>query len=111
MDARLVRHVALADVQAVADGIRPGLVAHISGGDVAMIWLSDAAKTDAAVKVYGDRAGALGIADIYSGARLALTLNLTAKDSRMPDIILQPEAGVLWGAPDDKSIAGYGGML
>jgi hypothetical protein len=111
MDARLLRRIALAEVQAVADGITPGLVAHISGGDVAMIWLSDAAKTDAVVRAYGDRAAALGIADIYSGARLALTLNVTAKDSRMPDIILQPDAGVLWGAADDKSIAGYGGML
>jgi hypothetical protein len=111
MDARRVRHLALADVQAVADGIRPGLVMHMSGGDVAMIWLSDSAKTDVVVKAYSEREAALGIADIYSGARMALTLNLPAKDSRMPDIILQPEPGVLWGAPDDKALAGYGGML
>ena len=111
MDQRKVRHVALADVQAVADEIKPGLVAHISGGDVAMIWLSDAAKTNAVVKAYGDHAAALGVADIYSGARLALTLNPAAKDSRMPDIILQPELGVLWGTPGDKALAGYGGML
>jgi hypothetical protein len=111
MNPRLMRHIALADVQAVAEGIRPGLVAHISGGDVAMIWLSDAGKTDAVVKAYGDRAGAIGVANIYSGARMSLTMNAAAKDTRMPDIILQPEAGVLWGPPDDKSIAGYGGML
>ena len=111
MDARRVRHVALADVQAVADGIRPGLVAHVSGGDVAMIWLKDTAKTDAVAKAYGERAVALGIADIHSGARIALTLNAPTRDSRMPDIILQPELGVLWGAPDDKAVAGYGGTL
>ena len=75
-----------------------------------MIWLSDAAKTNAVVKAYGDHAAALGVADIYSGARLALTLNPAAKDSRMPDIILQPAAGVLWGPANDKSIAANGGM-
>lgn len=109
MDARRVRHIALADVQTAADGIRPELVAHISGGDIAMIWLNDAAKTDAVVKAFGEQAAALGIADIYSGARMALTLNPPAKDSRMPDIILQPEPGMLWGAPDDKAIAAHGG--
>lgn len=111
MDTRRLRHIALADVQAVADGIQPGLVAHITGGDAAMIWLTDAAKTEALVKAYGDKAATLGIADIYAGARMALTLNLPAKDSRIPDIILQPELGVLWGARDDKALAGFGGML
>jgi hypothetical protein len=111
MDARRLRHIALADLQAVADGIKPGLVAQITGGDTATVWLTDAAKTDALVKAYGDKAATLGIADIYSGARMGLTLNLPAKDSRMPDIILQPELGVLWGTPDNKALAGYGGML
>ena len=111
MDTRRLRHIALTEVQAVADGIQPGLVAQITGGDAAMIWLTDAAKTDALVKAYGDKAATLGIADIYAGARMALTLNLPAKDSRIPDIILQPELGVLWGARDDKALAGFGGML
>jgi hypothetical protein len=33
------------------------------------------------------------------------------KDSRMPDIILQPEFGVLWTTQDDKAPAPHGGML
>jgi Type I phosphodiesterase / nucleotide pyrophosphatase len=111
MDPRSVRHIPLEEVRLAAESVRPGLVAHISGGDVAMIWLSDPAKTDAVVKAYGDRAAALGIREIYSGARLALTLNAPAKDSRMPDIILQPELGVLWGLSNDKNLAGYGGTL
>jgi hypothetical protein len=111
MDQRRRRLISLAQVRSVAEGVRPGLVAHISGGDVAMIWLNEPTRTDSVVKAYGDSAAALGIQDIYSGARLALTLNSPTKDSRMPDIILQPETGVLWTLPGDKALASYGGML
>jgi len=76
-----------------------------------MIWLSDPAKTAAVVKALGDRAAAIGIQDIYSGARLALTLNSPRKDSRMPDIILQAELGILWGSLGDTTLAAYGGTL
>jgi hypothetical protein len=75
-----------------------------------MIWLSDSAKTNAVVKALGDQAAALGIQDIYSGARLALTLDSPAKDSRMPDILLQPALGVLWGNTYSSALAGYGGL-
>jgi hypothetical protein len=63
------------------------------------------------VKAFGDQAEALGIADIYSGARLTLTLNSPMKDSRTPEIILQPELGVLWTTQDDSAPAVHGGML
>ena len=111
MDQRRRRPISLARVRAVVDSVQPGLAAHISGGDAAMIWLSDRTRTGGVVKVFGDQAAALGIQDIYSGARLALTFNSPAKDSRMPDIILQPQLGVLWGSVDDQALAAYGGML
>jgi len=75
-----------------------------------MIWLRDSTKTAAVVKAFGDQAVPLGIADIYSGARLTLTLN-SRKDSRMPDIILQPELGVLWTSQDGHASVAHGGML
>jgi hypothetical protein len=110
MDRRRVHHIPLDMVQDAAESVKPGLVAHVSGGDVAMIWLNDSAKTDTVVKALGNRANTLGIQDIYSGARLALTLRSPMKDSRMPDIILQPELGVLWGKAFDAALAGFGGM-
>lgn len=76
-----------------------------------MIWLRDSTKTAAVVKAFGDQAVALGIADIYSGARLTLTLNSPMKDSRTPDIILQPELGALWTSHDDQASVAHGGML
>ena len=111
MDPRRRRLIPIARARAVVDSVQPGLAAHISSGDAAMIWLSDPAKTAAVVKALGDRAAAIGIQDIYSGARLALTLNSPRKDSRMPDIILQAELGILWGSLGDTTLAAYGGTL
>jgi Type I phosphodiesterase / nucleotide pyrophosphatase len=111
MDSRRRRAIPLARVRAMADAVQPGIVAHISGGDVAMIWLRDRTKTAAVVKAFGDGARLIGVQEIYSGARLALTLNSPEKDSRMADIILQPELGVLWGSPGDSALAADGGML
>jgi hypothetical protein len=111
MDQRRRRIIPVARVRAIADAIEPGLVVHITGGDGAMIWLSDPSKTAAVVKIFGDQAAAIGIQDIYSGERLALTLNSPAKDSRMPDIVLQSELGVLWGVQGDTALEAYGGML
>lgn len=76
-----------------------------------MIWLRDASMISAVVKAYGDKSAALGIQEIYSGAKLGLTLNLPDQDTRMPDIILQPELGVAWVSPTDTPAPIYGGML
>jgi len=111
MDQRRRRVIPITRVFAVVNAVEPGFAAHVTGGDAAMIWLRDSARTAAVAKAFGDQAEALGIADIYSGARLTLTLNSPMKDSRMPDIILQPEFGVLWTTQDDKAPAPHGGML
>ncbi len=111
MDQRRRRLIPITRVLAVVNAVQPGLAAHVSGGDAAMIWLRDSAKTSAVVKAFGDQTAVLGIADIYSGARLTLTLNSPIEDSRTPDIILQPEFGVLWTTQDDRAPAAHGGML
>ena len=76
-----------------------------------MIWLSDTTQTDRLAKALASDAITLGIRDIYYGARLALTLNTPANDSRMPDIILQPRAGVSWAEPNERALMFHGGML
>jgi hypothetical protein len=110
IDQRKRRVIPIAELTAVVNSIQPGLAAHVSGGDVGMIWLREPSMTQAVVKAYGDRSAALGIQEIYSGAKLGLTLNLPDQDTRMPDIILQPELGVAWVSPADTTPATYGGM-
>jgi hypothetical protein len=105
------RIIPLEELTAVANSIHPGIAAHVSGGGVGMIWLRDSSMTPSVVKAYGDKSAALGIQEIYSGAKLGLTLNLPDQDTRMPDMILQPELGVAWISPTDTAPATYGGML
>lgn len=111
MDPLRRRIIPLVRVRALVESVQKGLAAHVSGGDVAMIWLTDHEKTTAVVKTFGDSARLIGIQEIYSGARLALTLNSPAKDARMPDIILQPELGVLWVSQGYTALAAHGGLL
>lgn len=111
MDRRRRRLIPLAQVKAIIDAIQPGLIAHITGGDAALIWLADSTRTPEVVKALGDAAPSIGLAEIVSGARLALTFNSPQQDSRMPNIILQPEFGVIWTSPGDTALASHGGAL
>ena len=109
MDGSRSRIISLARMGAVVDSVGPGLVAHITGGGAAMIWLRDSTQSAIAAKVLAEHATELGVREIYFGARLALTLNPPSKDSRMPDIILEPEYGVRW-MPPEGAVAAQGGM-
>jgi hypothetical protein len=111
MDRRRRRLIPVARIEAIVDTVHPGLIAHITGGDAALIWLTDSARTPAVVKALGDAAPAIGLAEIVSGARLSLTLNSPQQDARAPDIILQPELGVLWTSSGDNTLAAHGGFL
>jgi hypothetical protein len=107
MDRRQLRVIPLDRLDSVATAIKPGIDAHLSGGDFAMMWLGDKSKTKDVAKAFSEHAQSLGIDRVITGPALALTLNAPQKDSRMPDIILEPQPGVLWGT---AVLAGYGGM-
>jgi hypothetical protein len=107
IDQRQLRLVPLAQLFKAAD--HPDVVAHITGGDAAMIWLHNPGLTATVVKAYSDHAAELGIQEIYSGARLALTLNSPKTDSRVPDIILEASPGVIWGSEGRRHLVTNGG--
>jgi hypothetical protein len=74
-----------------------------------MVWLADAADTDAAAKSLANSAGPLGIERIVKGTTLTLTWNDPRKDPRVPNLILVPVAGVTWTAPSPRGFVS-GGM-
>jgi len=108
MDRRQLRVIPLERLDAVATAVKPGIDAHLSGGDLAMMWLSDKSMSTEVAKAFSLHAQALGIQAVITGPTLALTLNAPAKDSRMPDILLEPQPSVLWG---NAALAGHGGLL
>jgi hypothetical protein len=77
--------------------------------DLCMIWLQDQSQTAAAVAALdlpANRA-ALGIGRIYSGADLATKFQNPLTDSRTPDLIVQPQQGVIYTT--GSKIAEHGG--
>jgi hypothetical protein len=110
MDVKKRRIIADEGVEAVVDSVQKGLAAHITTDTVGLIWLKDPTKTLAVVNAYRAHMDALGIEEIFSGEKLRLIMNTAATDSRMPDIILQPQLGVIWADKDAVILSEHGGM-
>ena len=53
IDQRKRRVIPIEELTAVANSIHPGLAAHVSGGDVGMIWLREPSMTPTVVKAWG----------------------------------------------------------
>ena len=75
MDRRQLKVIQLDKLDAVATAIEPGIDAHLSGGDVAMMWLGDKSKTKDVAKAFSEHAQSLGIQQVITGPALALTLD------------------------------------
>ena len=110
IDAKKRRIIAADDVESVVDSVQKGLAAHITTDTIGLIWLKDSAKTAAVVNAYRERMESLGIAEILSGEKLGLLMNTAEEDSRMPDMILQPELGVIWADKNAAILSEHGGM-
>jgi hypothetical protein len=82
---------------AIQDLVSPvATIAQLTKDDVALIWLAQQDQTDAATKaLQAGQAGAF-IQTIFSGTGLKLGFPDPAVDSRVPDIIVQPEPGVIY---------------
>ncbi len=84
-------------------------IAQLTKDDVALIWLVDQARTDAAtIALQGGQSGAF-IQSILSGTSLKLRFPDPATDSRVPDLIVQPELGVIYSNSTAKD-AEHGGF-
>lgn len=84
-------------------------IAQLTEDDVGLIWLVHQDQTDAAtVALQAGQAGAF-IQSIDSGTSLKLAFPDPAADSRVPDIIVQPELGVIYSNSTAKD-AEHGGF-
>jgi hypothetical protein len=108
-------------VRIVDDGIIPGLINKLQNGlvalayadgDVMSIWLTDQSQTDKVGQLLTQSANqsAAGIQQVLWGDSLKLLANDPLHDKRIPDLVVIPNLGVVYYPPDDKSIAGHGGL-
>jgi arylsulfatase A-like enzyme len=82
--------------------------------DVSLLWLTNSSETGAAVDVLEANAAAAGIGQIFAGPSLETMFNrpglsATGGDPRTPDIIVQPNVGVIYTGSAKKQ-AEHGGF-
>ena len=85
-------------IPAIVNSVAAGLTASATQDDIALLWLSDQSKTDAAVAaLQADESGpnTAHIATVIAGAQLARLFGDPNRDPRVPDLIVQPQHGVL----------------
>jgi hypothetical protein len=96
-------------IPALVDSVQTGLIAQATQDDVALLWLTDQTKTAQVVaKLQANQQQAF-IQTILSGDSLKKTFNDPLKDSRVPDIIVVPNKGVIYTNSTTK-IAEHGGF-
>jgi type I phosphodiesterase/nucleotide pyrophosphatase len=82
----------------------------VQDDDVALIWLQGQnIATQQVVDYLNTNAVALFVEEVLGGAELTLKLNDPTKDSRTPDIIVQPAYGTIYTGSSTKS-AEHGGF-
>jgi predicted lipoprotein with Yx(FWY)xxD motif len=107
-------------IPAIVDAVAAGLTAHATQDDISLLWLSDQSKTNAAVAALrADESGPNTghIAAVIAGAQLERLFADPTRDPRVPDLIVQPQHGVIYttyagtiaehggGTQDDRNVA------
>src|SRR3979411_1262407 len=90
---------AIASARACAQG--PG--GFVQDDDIALIWLQDQSKTQAAIDYLNANAKALFIEEVLGGDEITLKFNSPANDSRVPDVIVQPVYGTVYTGSSKKN--------
>jgi len=81
----------------------------IQDDDVAFLWLGDQNQTATVAAYLNANAKALSIEEVLAGDELQLRFNDPRRDSRSPDIIVQPTYGTIYTA-SKKKLAEHGGF-
>jgi arylsulfatase A-like enzyme len=90
--------------------VAPGLVGQITTDDVALVWLRDHGRARDVVEALRAKAADLAIAKLWSGDELVARFGDPASDPRVPDLIVQPQFGVIYTKPTASKIAEHGGL-
>jgi Type I phosphodiesterase / nucleotide pyrophosphatase len=96
-------------LKATLNSVGKDVVSSVTTDDVALVYLSDKTKTADVVKALEAKKSELAIDKIISGAALVKDFADPAKDPRAPDLIIQPEAGVIYTKPTASKLAEHGG--
>ena len=111
IDPTKLKHADLELIPKTVSAIDKNLLAGLEqDGSVAMLWLADQTRTAEVTAALRKIQAEAGIEEIYFGESLKLGFNDPRVDSRVPDIIIQPNAGQIYAKPGSGFIAEHGGM-
>jgi len=82
----------------------------VQDDDIGLIWLPDQSKTKLVADYLNQNAKALYIDEVMSGEELKLKFSDPVKDSRTPDIIVQPVYGTVYTGATKNKVAEHGGF-
>lgn len=101
---------AAAKIISLAGNCQGGPYGWVQDDDIALIWLPDQSKTKLVADYLNLNAKALDIDEVMSGEELKLKFRDPLKDSRTPDIIVQPVYGTIYTKPTSNKLAEHGGF-
>jgi hypothetical protein len=95
----------------IVNSVETGLLLNAEqDGSIAMLWLKNQERTPDVVKALRSKQTEAGIQQIFSGESLKLVFADSASDPRMPDIVIQPNFGVIYVDQKDGFIEEHGGF-
>jgi len=85
-------------VDAVVNGVQPGLLALNTPDTIELLWLKDHSRAADVATALQANAAALGIETIYAGSQISNIFDgdLAFAGNRRPDVIIQPVPGVIY---------------
>ncbi len=111
IDPRRLRLIDAEHLRAAIERAAPGELAQLTPDQGALIWLHHDRAAAIVARALDAQRAALGIRRVLWGARLALRFPAPVHDSRTPDLIVIPDAGVIYGKPHASKRAEHGGFL
>ena len=94
---------------AAANNCSTGPCGFVQDDDIALVWLGDQTQTDAVAGYLNKHVNDLFIDEVMAGAELKLKFRDPLKDTRTPDIIVQPIYGTIYTGSTSKN-AEHGGF-
>jgi predicted AlkP superfamily pyrophosphatase or phosphodiesterase len=94
---------------ASANGCGTGPCGFVQDDDIALIWLADQKQTPAVAAYLNQHVKDLFIDEVLAGSELKLKFNDPQQDNRTPDVIVQPNYGVVYTGSTKKD-AEHGGF-
>jgi hypothetical protein len=106
VDRGTLRWIDPATFAPLINSVQPSLTAQVTADTMALIWLKDRSRAADVAAVLQANASAIGADTVTSGDAVASLFGgqLAGNPGRIPDIVVQPVAGVVYAAANSKLV-------